>query len=86
MNKGKTGVNTNTIIHIHRKPRKCNCRKCAYYHNGEEGKEYCSMNRKRLFPRKCSNYNKKINGMVLYKKKKKKHGGKKKNKINNKKG
>lgn len=74
------------IVYINRKPRKCNCRKCAYYHMGEEGKEYCSMNRKRLFPRKCSNYNKKIDVNVILrqnskKKKRQQRGKKRKRKI-----
>lgn len=83
MNKGKTGVNTSTIIRIKREPKRCNCKRCAYYHSGEEGGlEYCSMNRKRLFPKECKQYNKKIDGMVLYREKKKRKAKQKRNKIN----
>jgi hypothetical protein len=85
LNTGKTGTSMR-IVYINRKPRKCDCKKCTYYHSGEEGKEYCSMNRKRLFPRKCSNYNRKIDGMVLYRQKqnrKKKRKNKNKQKKRN---
>lgn len=75
------------IVYINRKPRKCDCKKCTYYHSVEDGGlEYCSMNRKRLFPKECKKYNRKIDGMVLYRQKqnrKKKRKNKNKQKKRN---
>ncbi|WP_039656339.1 hypothetical protein [Clostridium tyrobutyricum] len=78
----RTGVSMSRIIRVKRDRGKYDtCLNCCYYHSGkDEGLEYCSMNRKRLFPKECTKYNRKIDGMVLYRQKKnRKKKGKNKN-------
>jgi hypothetical protein len=80
----KTGVSMSRIIRVKRDRGEYDtCLNCCYYHSGEDtGLEYCSMNKKRLFPKECKQYNRKIDGMVLYREKKKRKVKQKGNKIN----
>lgn len=70
----RTGVSMSRIIRVKRDRGEYDtCLHCCYYHSVEDGGlEYCSMNRKRLFPKECKKYNRKIDGMVLYKQNRKK--------------
>ncbi|WP_147566277.1 hypothetical protein [Clostridium tyrobutyricum] len=86
--KNKMKDNILRVVNIKRKARRCKCVNCCYYHNGEDGGlEYCSMNsRVSKNEHMCKRFNRKIDGMVLYRQKqnrKKKRKNKNKQKKRN---